>query len=128
MELPKCECFQSGPNLKSLAKAKCALVSNAIGQTMVQGADEVGMCKTTLPFIMELGIINMAVIVAIKGTTIEMGTKDAERETVRVLTGIEERVIALVAEVYAEARALGLNAATVAAMREKQFGGGGMQS
>lgn len=129
MELPKCECFQTGePSFTSLAKAQCSLVANAIGQTLIAGADEVSMCKTALPFIMELGIINMAVIIAIKGTAIEMGTEDAERETVRVLTGIEARVIALVNEVYAEARALGLTAETVAAMREKQVDGGGMQS
>lgn len=129
MELPKCECFQTGEEVCTLlAKANCSAVSNEIGATLVSGASELNLCNKTLPFIMDLSIINMAVIVALKGTIIEMGTEDAERETVRVLTGIEERVITLAREIYAEARERGVTAETVRAMREKQADGGGMQS
>lgn len=125
MELPKCECFQTGDEFCTiLAKSRCSAIANEMGNAMVRGANETSMCNATLPFIMDISIINMAVIVALKDTIIEMGTQEAERETVRVLTGIEERVIALAREIYAEARERGVTAETVRAMREKQFGDG----
>ena len=61
------------------------------------------LCAETLPMLMEMSIINMAVIVAVQGTAIEMGSVEALWETQRVLKGIEQRVLDRLSDYYEEA-------------------------
>jgi len=67
-------------------------VAQAVGGLFAEGAESVGLCREALPMLMEMSIINMSVIIAVRGTAIEMGSVEALWETQRVLKGIEQRV------------------------------------
>jgi hypothetical protein len=64
------------------------------------------MCEKSRQHVMDDVVIAMAVVVAIEGTIIESGSDDAERETVRVLTGLEARLLEKVQCLYDVARDL----------------------
>lgn len=105
--MPKCECF-SDPEVAKIQTMQCVLISQAVGATLRKFAEKVGICKDAMPYLMDLAVINMAVLVGIEGTAIEHGSQEAQWETERVLTGIEARLMERVREYYAEAQRLGL--------------------
>jgi dihydroxyacid dehydratase/phosphogluconate dehydratase len=80
------------PRGRKIQMAAAVRVAQAVGGLFSEGATSVGLCDKTLPMLMELSVINMAVIMAVQGTAIEMGSVEALWETQRVLRGIEQRV------------------------------------
>jgi len=117
---PRCGCFDFDA-APGLAMSRCAEVSQIamhIASAIVGAAREMELCDRALPLLIDSVIITLAVHVATHGTIIEQGTEDAERETIRVLTGMEQRIIEEARNTYAYARANGITAESVRAMRE----------
>lgn len=104
---PDCDCFKD-PATEPVATANMVALVQAFGNMLGQGSRAANLCEKAMPMVLELAIINMSTIIALNGTVIEMGSKEAEWETVRVLTGIEARLMERVALYYGEARKLGL--------------------
>jgi len=100
---PECACFRH-PEGRKIQTAAIVRVAQTVGGLFTKGAESVGLCDETLPMLMEMCIINMAVIVAVQGTQIEMGSDEAKWETQRVLKGIEQRVGDRLEKYHEEAR------------------------
>jgi hypothetical protein len=100
---PDCACFQDDSGY-----AMRVAMSVTIGQHFATGimktCDEYGFCRAALPHVLDDVILNATTIIAISGTIIECGSVEAERELVRVLTGIESRLIEKVRAAHAGAR------------------------
>lgn len=121
LSIPECACFESkeGAEFRS---AQITQVVQGIGCYMVEGASMNGLCDKTFPLILENAIIQMATIIAIKGTAIDMGSQEAQSETERVLNGIEEKVLNRLRAYYDEARSLGVTEEVARAMFSKNKG------
>jgi hypothetical protein len=100
---PECACFRH-PEGKKIQTAAVVQVAQAVGGLFVEGADSVGLCSETLPMLLEMSIINIAVIIATSGTAIDQGSDEALWETQRVLKGIEQRVGDRLEKYHEEAR------------------------
>lgn len=107
---PKCACFEDKIGRRT-RETQVTLLVQELGRLAAGGADQMGLCDETLPYILENLIINIATIIALKGTIIEMGTQEAQWETERVLAGIEGRVVARLRSYYEESRHRGITAA-----------------
>jgi hypothetical protein len=88
---PECACFRHPEGIK-IQTAAIVQVAQAVGGLFAEGAQSMSLCDETLPMLMEMSIINMAVIIAVHGTAIEMGSVEALWETQRILKGIEQRI------------------------------------
>lgn len=120
-DLPKCGCFDPR-NSEALAWDSCARVANivqAIGGAITVTAAEQGLCKESLPFLLDMLTINVLAYVVSSGTAIEIGSQEAQWETERLVTGTEERLLRAVRHVYEEGRKFGLTREIVRAMREQ---------
>jgi hypothetical protein len=108
--------------------AEAADIAATLTKTFVKLAMSKGFCLTSLPYVMDIVLLSLAVSVGTSAApAIEQGSQEAEWETERVLQGIEARVLARVRETYARGREAGLTAETVRAMRERDAGDRGMQ-
>lgn len=124
-DLPKCSCFD--PRIsEALAWDSCARVANIVqvtgGAITVAAADQ-GLCKESLPFLLDMLVINVMAYVVTSGTAIEMGSQEAQWETERLVAGMEERLLRSVRHVYDEGRKFGLTREKVMAMREREAQG-----
>jgi len=122
--LPKCECFKRD---KLFTLHMCGDGSQIAhyGVAAFQSAFDAGdLCAEAMPFVMECMIVGLlAVIIKRQGPAIEFGTEDMERESLRLLTGLEQRVRDMVVHSYAEARRLGITQEVIDAMRAAEDGG-----
>lgn len=117
---PRCDCFDFDDNLLfALGRvAEAGRIANHVAMALVQLARESEFCHEALPFIVDTLNVVLAVHVGTRGTIIELGTVEAENETVRVLTGMEARLLSMVHATYAESYRVGLTEAKVRAWRE----------
>lgn len=119
--LPDCACFRIVPWERC---GDAARIAQDLASELVATASDLGLCRTALPYVVEVAIISMLTRVAREqGPALEYGSVEIESEVVRLLTGIEERVLAKVRHVYGDARARGLTEEVVRAMYQKPDGG-----
>lgn len=107
MKDPDCPCFND-PRTKVHVMSNMVALSQAFGAMLVQGSHEAQICHKAMPEVFEMAIINMATIIALDGTIIEMGSQEAQWETERILTGLEGRLLERVREYYRMVREQGL--------------------
>lgn len=119
--LPDCPCFKLAPWERC---GDAARIAQALANEMIATASDLGLCRTSLPYVVEIAVVSMLTRVAREqGPALEYGSVEIESEVVRLLTGIEDRVLAKVRHVYGDARARGLTEEVVRAMYQKPEGG-----
>lgn len=70
-------------------------------------AKKYGLCVSSAQSALENMLVTVGGVLAIQGTIIEPGSQEAEWETQRILTGIEDRCLSLLAYCYEGIRANG---------------------
>lgn len=101
--LPKCDCFQDEDVAPEMI-GKSVTLGQALARAMMDEIKESGICEKARQHVMDDAVMAMVVAVAVQGTIIEVGSEDAERETMRVLIGLEVRLTEKVQYLYAETR------------------------
>lgn len=118
-DLPNCTCFNF--ENEEYSKGRMYAAAN-LGHQMIAAFDHLvassEFCDKSLPYLMDMVVICLAVRLGTLGTAIEDGTQEAQWETERVLTGLEARVLARVRWMYDFGRKHGLTAEKVRAMRD----------
>ena len=100
---PDCDCFNDERGLL-LRTAISSHIGRAIGTEWLDYCRQNDMCRKTWSHVMDDAIINIATNIAIYDTIIECGSVEAEREVLRVLTGIEARLKNKLHVLFEEAR------------------------
>lgn len=118
-ERPECACYQHPhPRTGDVRDAMITEVGQHCGLMFGSGLDAAGVCNAAQGHALELVIITLATVAALRGTQIECGTQEAQWETERVLTGIEERLLHKLRWMHEQAR-LPENEETTKKMREE---------
>lgn len=101
--LPDCDCFRDEDVRGEMVKTSVEL-GQALAHAMMEQMKNNGICAKAHQHVMDDAILSMAVNVALNGTIIELGSEDAERETLRVLNGIEARLVEKTLVLYESVR------------------------
>ena len=80
------------------------LIANHMKGVFISACSQTEVSKTGHQSVLDDTIIGMLVDLAINGAVIECGSEDAERETQRVLQGMEARLREKITEMYEEGR------------------------
>lgn len=101
--LPDCECFRD-EHARLLASRSVVVIAQSMGAMLTESVREMGLCDKSRQYVMEDAILNMVSVVAISDTIIECGSVEAERESLRVLSGMEARLVEKLQLMYATVR------------------------
>ena len=118
-DLPKCECFTTDDAFTMGRLSQMSENNNVLISVFYQLKQQSEFCDAALPLMLELLLVQFCIAIGVHGTIIESGTQEAEWEAVRVMTGLEARVIKRIREMHEEGRRMGLTAEKVKAMRER---------
>ena len=122
--LPKCKCFSQDKLLSMRMCADGGEIAHYAVAAFQYAFNESNFCPEAMPFVVESMIVGLlAVVIKRQGPAIEYGTEEMERESLRLLTGLEQRVRDMAVHSYAEARRLGITQEKIDAMREAEKGG-----
>lgn len=101
--LPDCDCFRDEDVRGEMVKTSVEL-GQALAAAMMEEMKKSGICAKAYQHVMDDAVMGMAVTIAVSGTIIELGSEDAERETLRVLDGIEARLVEKIKVLYPSVR------------------------
>jgi hypothetical protein len=123
--LPKCACFNKG---YGETLARCAELSRSAKLTSElfgHLADEDRLCSDAMMFFLRTTLVAILTRIAkFESPALVCGTEEMERETLRLLAGLEPLTAELIQHSYKQSRKLGLNEENVQAMYDRDDNGG----